>query len=213
MMGSSGRVSLLVMMAMGAFPLAASAADVTAARAALPPAPRKSLPRLGIMADAGLPDGVTASLVYRPRRWVRAHVGGGYNMISPGVRAGATLAPFGWGPSLTLEAGHYFDGNANRVARKLAGSSFNDSALLERVGYDFANAHLGFEVGYRRMTFYLHAGMSYMHASLHNAQTLLQSEAGGSSLVSSNSEVTVARDPVLRAFVPSAKLGLIVYVW
>jgi hypothetical protein len=199
------------MVAMGAFPLAASAADLTAAGTA--PAPRKALPRLGMMADAGLPDGVTASLVYRPRRWVRAHVGGGYNMISPGVRAGATLAPFGWGPSLSLEAGHYLEGNANRVARKLAGSSFNDSALLERVGYDFANAHLGFEVGYRRVTFYLHAGMSYLHGTLHNAQTVLQSEAGGSGLVSSSSEVTVARDPVLKAFVPSAKLGVIVYVW
>src|SRR6185436_7926376 len=43
--------------------------------------------RFGVMADAGAPDGATASLVLRPIRMVRLHVGGSYNMISPGVRA------------------------------------------------------------------------------------------------------------------------------
>ena len=63
-------------------------------------------------------------------------------MISKGVRAGATLLPFGSGPSATLEAGHYFEGDANGLAQRFAGPTFS-SALLERVGYDYANAHLG----------------------------------------------------------------------
>jgi hypothetical protein len=195
----------------GAFPAAASAEEMTAARSAPAPA-SKTLPRLGVMADAGLPDGATASLVYRPASWVRVHAGGGYNLISSSVRGGFSLIPFGWGPSLTLEAGHYFDGNANGLARKFAGSSFKDSAILERVGYDFGNAHLGFEAGYRRVAFYLHAGMSYVRGTVHNVDQALQATANGSGL-SASSEVSVPKDPVLKAVVPSAKLGLIVYLW
>jgi hypothetical protein len=161
------------------------------------------------MADAGLPDGANASLVYRPMRWLRAEAGVGYNLISPGVRGGLTLIPFGVGPSLTVEGGHYFDGNANGTARKIAGSSFKDSALLERVGYDFANAHLGLEIGSRRMTFFLHGGMSYIRGTLHNADSVLQ--AGGT--VPQGSQVTIKQDPVLKVVAPSAKLGLIVYLW
>src|SRR5207247_1926709 len=130
--------------------------------------------------------------------------------ISPGVRAGLSLIPFGWGPSATLEAGHYFDGNANNLARKFAGADFKDSALLERVGYDYANAHLGFELGQRRMTFYVHAGMSYVRAKLHNADSVLQAEAG--TILGEGSTVSIKQDPVVRAIVPSAKMGIIFYV-
>src|SRR3954471_19015778 len=97
----------------------------------------KRLPLVGVMMDAGLPDGANAALVFRPLSWLRAHGGGGYNMISKGVRAGATLLPFGSGPSVTLEGGHYFDGDANGLAQRFAGSAFS-SALLDRVGYDYA---------------------------------------------------------------------------
>jgi hypothetical protein len=119
----------------------------------------KALPRFGVMADAGVPDGANASLVFRPLAWLRAHGGGGANTISKGVRAGVTLLPFGAGPSATLEAGHYFDGDANGLAQRFAGSTFS-SPLLERVGYDYANAHLGLDFGTRRVVFYLHGGMS-----------------------------------------------------
>jgi hypothetical protein len=44
----------------------------------------KALPRFGVMADAGVPDGANASLVVRPFAWVRAHGGGGTNMIWTG---------------------------------------------------------------------------------------------------------------------------------
>jgi hypothetical protein len=209
-MRSSRLLSLLVLLAVGR---SAGAAEVTAATTAQVPAKPVALPRIGIMADAGLPDGMNGSLVFRPARWVRAHAGGGYNMISSGVRGGFTLAPFGSGPSLTLEGGHYFDGNANGVARKLAGATFKDNALLERVGYDYANAHLGLELGYRRVTFYLHGGMSYIRASVHNADKVVQSETASSGLTSGNTEVTIKQDPIIRAFTPSAKLGLIVYLW
>jgi hypothetical protein len=210
-MRTSRLLTLLGLLALGRV---ASAAEVTATREAAPPAAAApALPKIGLMADAGLPDGVNGSLVFRPARWVRAHVGGGYNMISSGVRGGVTLAPFGWGPSLSLEGGHYFDGNANGLARKFAGADFKDSAVLERVGYDYANAHLGLELGYRRVTFYLHGGMSYIRASIHNVDTLVQSQSMSNGFTNEQTQFSVKQDPVIKAFVPSAKLGLIVYLW
>jgi hypothetical protein len=210
-MGSWKMLSLMVLAAVASSPRGASAAEVTAAGVAPPPVAPARLARFGLMADAGVPDGASASLVYRPMRWLRAQVGGGYNLISPGVRAGVTLIPLGWGPSATLEGGHYFDGNANGMARRIAGSDFKNSALLERVGYDFANAHLGFEIGSRRVTFFVHGGMSYIRGTLHNANTALQADSGG--LVPDGSSVSIKQDPVIKVVAPSAKLGLIVYLW
>ena len=129
------------------------------------------------MADVGLPDGAGASLVYRPMKWLRVTGGGTYNMISSGLRAGASLLPFGWGPSLTVEGGHYFDGDANGLVRKFAGSSYQSNAVLERVGYDYANAHLGLDLGYRRVTFFIHGGMSFIRASVHNIDQAIQSDS------------------------------------
>jgi hypothetical protein len=168
----------------------------------------KPLPRLGLMLGAGVPDGATGSLTYRPVSWARAEVGMAYNMISRGVRAGVTLIPFGAGPSATLEAGHYFDGNANGIARSIAGSGFHDSAILQRVGYDFANAHLGLDFGMRRVVFFLHGGMSYIHARIHdvNDQVSGPTSPGGTT-------VTFNQDPTVRVVTPSAKLGLIFYIW
>jgi len=171
----------------------------------------KASPRLGVMADAGLPDGANASLVFRPFSWLRAHGGGGYNMISAGVRAGVSLIPFGAGPSATIEGGHYFDGNANGLAQRFAGSTFQ-SALLERVGYDYANAHLGLEFGSRRATFFIHGGMSYIHAQIHNVDSVVASQTAANG-GNGSTEVSITKDPTVKAWVPSAKLGLIVYLF
>lgn len=168
----------------------------------------KPLPVLGLMLGAGVPDGATASATYRPFSWVRGEVGMAYNMISKGVRAGVSVLPFGAGPSATLEVGHYFDGNANGIARSFAGSSFQDSAILQRVGYDFANAHLGLDFGSRRVVFFLHGGMSYIHARIHN----VNDDVPGST-ASGGTTVTFNQDPTVRVVTPSAKLGFIFYIW
>jgi hypothetical protein len=185
----------------------ASPVDTTlSARAAatvLPP----PVPRIGVMADVGLPDGAGTSLVVRPRRWLRAHGGLSYNMISAGFKGGATLLPFGWGPSVTLEAGHYFDGDAAGPLRKLIGQSVQ-RPLLEKMGFNFANAHVGFDYGNRRVTVYVHAGMSYIQAKIRNAETVSGSQLDVTGAGSGAPEIGVAR-----AWFPSAKLGLIVYLW
>lgn len=169
---------------------------------------QRPLPILGLMVGAGVPDGATGSVVYRPFSWVRGEAGLSYNMISKGVRAGVSLLPFGSGPSGTLEAGHYFNGNANGIARSIAGAGFHDSAILQSVGYDYVNAHLGLDFGTRRVVFFLHGGMSYIRATVHNVNEQIASSTG-----SSNTTVSFGQDPTVRVVTPSAKLGLIFYIW
>src|SRR5262245_33304652 len=98
-------------------PLPGAPADVRA------PAARSKnrLPAVGLMADVGLPDGVTGSLLVRPASWLRLHAGGGSNSASAGVRGGLSLVPLGSGPSLNVELGHYLDGEANGVVRTFMG--------------------------------------------------------------------------------------------
>jgi len=186
----------------------AYAQDETLSKVPAAPAP-KAPPSLGVMLDAGLPDGATASLVYRPFSWLRAEGGTGYNLISKSVRGGVSLIPFGAGPSATLEAGRYFEGNANGIARTFAGSKFQDKAVLDRVGYDFANAHLGLDFGSRWVTFFIHGGMSYIRANVHNVNDQLSSSAG----TSSSTTITFNSDPQVRILTPSIKLGFVFYVW
>jgi hypothetical protein len=218
-------LGLALALAAASVSLTARAADVDAMLAAPPPSATETavvtaspagpttargLPRLGVMADAGLPDGANASLVYRPLRWLRVHGGGGYNMVSEGIRAGATVVPFGMGPSATLETGHYFDGNANGVVQRFAGQSFS-SPLLQRVGYDYCNFHLGLDFGYRRVTFFVHGGMSYVRAQVHNLDSVVSSQASAASDGNGTTSVSIKQDPTVQAWFPSAKLGLIVY--
>lgn len=190
---------------------AAASASTLARSAPTPAAPASKLPMLGLMLDAGVPDGANLSLAVRPRAWVRGQVGGGYNLISKGVRAGVSLIPFGQGPSLSFEAGRYFEGDANGLVQKVA-SGFSGSPILERVGYDYANAHVGLELGKRWVTFFIHGGMSYVRAQVRN----LNAEIAGQSekqADGSTTTVTVNKDPVVRAYTPSLKLGLLVYFW
>lgn len=168
-------------------------------------APR--LKQLGFALQTGLPDGFAGSAVYRPFGFLRTYLGAGYNLVGLGLQGGATFIPLGWGPSLTLEAGHYFEGNANGIARSMAGAGFASTALLERVGYDYANAHLGLELGKESYTFFIHGGMSYMVTRINGINEALEDSGdGGPSL-------HVGQAPTVSAFVPSLKLGFVMYVW
>jgi hypothetical protein len=210
-MRSAHRLPLLAAAVVSSWTLPARAQVTESLSSATAVVTPKREPLFGVMMDAGVPDGANASLVFRPLSWLRAHGGGGTNMVSKGVRIGATLLPFGAGPSATLEAGHYFEGDANGLAQRFAGSAFS-SPLLERVGYDYANAHLGLDFGSRRAVFYIHGGMSYIRATIHNFDSVVASEASANG-GNGSTEVSVKADPIVKAWVPSAKLGLIVYLW
>jgi hypothetical protein len=178
-----------------------------------PDRPGRETHRLAILLDAGVPDGVGVSAAFRPMHWVRLELGLLENSVSPGIRGGVTLIPFNYWvtPTMTLEAGHFFPGNANRLAQKL---SVNSPAwmrpLLQDFNYDFANAHLGLELGSSRFAFYLHGGLSYATSTVRNVQQAWQQNLDQQPSTSSPT-ITSAKDGKVTAVGPSAKLGFVVY--
>jgi hypothetical protein len=186
----------------------AFAAEANVARPGEPRASKRSPIALGVLADAGVPDGGNLALAVRPAHWLRLHAGGGYNTVSVGFRGGATWSPFGTGPSLSLEGGHYADGDANGIVHRFVHSDAAWGPLFRRVSYSYVNTQLGLELGRRSLQFYVHAGVSYVRAVVHDAQSALDSIAppggGGTS-------VRITQDPIVHIWLPSVKLGMVVY--
>jgi hypothetical protein len=173
------------------------------------PSSPKRLPVFGAMVDVGVPDGLIGSLTIRPRNWVRLSAGGGTNSISRGWRTGITLLPFGAGPSASLEYGRYQDGDGNALAKALG---LDSSPVLERVGYQYMNAHLGLDFGSRRFVFFLHGGVTTLRGQIHNLNALIPAPTTRDTSVPGTTQVVVPQDPSARAVGPSVKLGLIVYI-
>jgi len=165
-------------------------------------------PRIGAMLDLGVPDGVTTSIVVRPVAWLRAHAGLSHNLISLGQRAGVTVAPLGWWatPSVSLEVGRFAEGNANPLARAVTGDETVSSAALQRVGYRYANARLGVELGRTWCTFYVHAGMSWLAGNIRDLGAEAMSSSTGTTTISFPS------DPIVRMWTVSSRAGLVVYL-
>ena len=208
------RVAAAVPARVGPPPSAAPGATLTALKGAEPAGPaslrirhrgaRPAAPlRFGMSVDAGVPDGANVSLVMRPWRPLRVHAGGGYNGISQGLRAGFTLVPRdAWfSPSMSVDIGRYEEGDANDLARRVSGDPTFSDPMLEKVGYRYTNAHLGFELGRKHATFYVHAGYSWLSGSLRNT--------GADSV---GTIVSVASDPDVSVWSVSARVGLVVYV-
>jgi hypothetical protein len=159
----------------------------------------------GLTVDAGVPDGATTALVYRPIHAVRLNAGMGYNGITRGYRAGVTLVPRdAWfSPTISVDVGEYPEGDANPLVRMASGDSSFENKSLEHVGYRYANLHVGLEFGSKRATFYLHGGLSRISGRVHD---LLSSTD-----MSSSSTSVTTDDPVVTLTSVSARLGLIVY--
>lgn len=156
--------------------------------------------RFGLMVDAGLPDGANGSLVYRPFSFLRVHAGGGHNLVGAGVRMGMDLLPFGSGVSLSVDGGHFFTGDANPLM-KLLGKE-DEVEALRNVSYDYANFHLGFEVGQKYATFYVRGGVSYINGVVKDP---------GMTSLDAYTDIAFHGDPKVKAWAPSARVGLIVY--
>ena len=144
-------------------------------------------PHFGFEISAGLPDGFTLSLVGRPWTWLELHAGGAYNVVSFGIQGGITLAPFDYAirPLLTIEGGHYFPGDANKLAAKFS-EGFN-SPLFDKLSYSWASLQLGLDLGIDQFRFFIRGGMSYVRSPM--IVEALDSRA------------------VLTGFMPCAKLG------
>jgi hypothetical protein len=162
-------------------------------------------PRLGVMVDAGVPDGGNASLVYRPVSRVRLAAGVSHNLVGPGVRGSVTLAPLTtWiTPTLSATYGRFFERDASKVARIVTGDDILESPAHERFGYDYADAHLGLELGRERVTFFLHGGVTRVRGQVHD---LDENNNDG------EATVTFSEDPRVTMTTVSARLGFIFYI-
>jgi hypothetical protein len=164
-------------------------------------------PRMfGAMFDLGVPDGTTLSFVYRPIDLARVHAGLSYNGVSPGLRLGGEFLPLGWGPSLGIAYGHYFEGDANGIAGMFGSIDEDSSKLLEHVGYDYFALRAGMEFGGDRFTFFARGGVSWLRTTIHELDAIIEPDP------ESNTTVEVKQDPVLNAFTPTIQLGMIVQI-
>jgi hypothetical protein len=195
----------LVGLAAAAVPSPARAEEPQTIETALAARRAETWPRFGLMVDAGIPDGAIGSLVVRPWQWVRAYAGGGSNSVSRGWRGGLSLVPFGAGPSVSVEYGHYNEGNANGLVRHLVSSDFAGSPLLDRIGYDYVNAHAGLDFGGKHVIFFIHGGISKVWANIHNLNQAVKGSGN------SSTTIEVSKDPKVTVVGSSLKVGLIVF--
>lgn len=150
--------------------------------------PSERLRFIGMQADVGVPDGGALGVVVRPTHWLRLGAAYTHNGFAGGVRGAVTLDPvnFPLAPTLTLEGGHTFEG---AVRGQWLG--IRDDV---RVRYNYANLHLGIELGLRNSTrVFLRGGASVIDLDVRDFQ---QSD-----------NVTVRGVDARVSLVGSAKLG------
>jgi hypothetical protein len=151
---------------------------------------------VGLTLDVGLPDILGLAIAARPAGWLRLFAGGSTDLFSGGIGGGATLIPLRTmaSPSLTVEGGHVFAAATHGIPQKI-GIPVDG----QRIGYDYFDAHAGLEVGaQKRVSFFLHAGISYIDMSVRPE--------------GANAASAGFKDASLRIWGPSAKLGLSVFL-
>ncbi len=157
-----------------------------------------------------MPDFAGATLLYRPLKFVR--LGGAvlYDYVGYGVSGGVTVLPyFPIAPSLTIEAGHFFETNAAaKLEQRGVTIDANVRPLLEHFGYTFANAQVGLEIGHPNwFVVYVRAGSTRLWYTARGASQVATSQQDASS----TTRVTIA-DPSLRAQFPEAKIGFLFFI-
>jgi hypothetical protein len=172
-------------------------------------APGESSPsrlRIGAMLDVGAPDGVGFSAVVRPVEWLRINAGLTTNTLSLGVRGGISLVPLSTfiSPSLNADFGHYFDTSYNDLVDKLGGIPLRSDVPVEDIGFNYAGASVGLEIGKpERFSFYLRGGFAYGSLTINDAERLLRDVTGDPDITSA--------PLTIRFTSPSLKLGFLLY--
>lgn len=161
-------------------------------------------PRWGLLVSGGVPEGLAASVVFRPVPEVRLYAGPMWNYVGWGAQAGVTIIPWqlGISPFLSLEAGRYFAADVSFLAGTAGGVPEDIEPLLKHVGYDYASAHLGIEIGTRdAFALVVEAGLSYL--------TLTASGTASSQIDVNGTPATVTfSDPHVRGTAPSVRVGV-----
>jgi hypothetical protein len=190
--------------------LEARAQDSGASSGSEAPAPSDPADKLGlgVMLDAGAPDGIGVSVVLRPIHWLRINGGVSTNTLSLGVRGGISLVPLSSivSPSINLDVGHYFDTDYNDLVDRLGGIPLQTHVPINSVGYNYAGASVGLEIGKpQSFSFYLHVGLAHGEMTIDDAEKLLQDVTG-------DPDIT-AKPLALRFTTPSVKLGFLLYLF
>jgi hypothetical protein len=181
---------------------ATTAAASVATAPPVAPTPRAAS-HFGMLLETGVPEGIAVGVTFRPVPSIRFWAGPAWNYLSFGGQLGVTVIPFQWAlaPSLSVEGGRYFRADLTRVLRTGSGVPSDVEPLLKDVGYDYAAAHLGLELGSQRgFAFSLRAGLAYLRVKTHGRTQPTSSGAPG------EPEVYFV-DPSVNATVPSVKLG------
>lgn len=156
-------------------------------------------PFIGVQLDVGAPDGIGASVVVTPARYLRLIVGGLNNGVGTGARLGVMLVAFprfAFRPTLGLDAGYVFGGQGEWLPQLLQDAQVRGA--LSHVNVAFANAQVGFELGSKHVAFFLRAGLSYVDLTL-----------GAQRLDTSATSAVTVQGITLSGFLPSARLGFL----
>jgi hypothetical protein len=116
-------------------------------------------PFVGVQVDVGAPDGLGASLVVTPIRFLRISVGGLTNGVGAGARAGLSLVAFprsSFRPLIGVDGGYVFGNAGAWLPPLLTNKVWRNSVTGVNVG--FLDAHVGFELGSKNVAFTLRAG-------------------------------------------------------
>jgi len=159
----------------------------------------------GLLVDGGVPGGAGLAGMFRPWRFLRIEGGLNWNYLSLGLRGGVTVIPFEWGltPTLHLEGGHFFPGDASR---------FTDSAgakiLLGHVPEDYLSASLGLEFGsQQRFVFFLRMGLCWIRTEAQNLKEAIAALNPGKPGAKS------AGDMPLLLQVPTVSAGVLLFLF
>ena len=162
--------------------------------------------RFGLLVDAGVPGGAGLAAMFRPWRFLRAEGGVNWNTLSFGLRGGVTVIPFEWGvtPTLHLEGGHFFDGDASRFT-----SNAGAKVLLTSVPEDYLSASIGLEVGSQdRFVFFVRMGLCWIRSEAQNvAQAIAAANPGLDTRVKS------ADNMPLLVQVPTLSVGVLLFLF
>jgi hypothetical protein len=185
------------------------AAAIRAPQLAASPAPtppRASPSMFGLLVDGGFPNGLGLSAAVRPWQPLRADAGVTYNVVGFGVRAGATLLPFGSAvsPLLRGELGHMFESDASGLAETF-GVAKSDASLLRAVSYDYASLQLGVQFGRgERFAFVLQGGLTWFRGPVKDFQAAFRAS-------NPTSTVVEVADPTVSGTVPTVTFGFLFF--
>lgn len=164
-------------------------------------------PILGIQFAVGAPDGAVLSAIYRPWTMLRLNGGLAWNFFGLGLQAGATFLPFHFGvtPTLSAEVGYYFPSNYLTQLERWTTVAPEVAPLFQHVSYTYLSTQLGVEFGAAdTFVFFIRFGIGWVYSS--QSGPVLSSSASGGTNYS-------IQGFTLRAAVPSANLGFVVYIW